>query len=395
VTWVKIDDRAREHIKQLRAGAEACWLWACGLMYCNAQKAHDGFIPNEMVPLLYPVRAATKLAARLVDVGLWERVDGGYRVHDYHDYQPTLEQAMSLSAKRAEAGRAGGLRSGAKRSSKTEAKPKQDPSKVEAKSKQVASQPTDDSARKSASISHERDTNATRTEHENEPNPAISLDRAKQVACEATKPVPVPVPVPNTESPQTPLEGGSAETSSAAGFKPRQGRKPKLPPAERKHAFTLKELADAFVSGAQERAALGAVDKSLLNRLYRVIDAVDDAKRDLGHVHLTGEFMRAHPFARPAGTIGWDTIAQAGWLVCRIDAAIKWNDAGRPATKGSGQPALFDSEIPDDPRLAPPKISRPKGKTMAQMTPEEREEAMREANAIRAKIREAAAVGGK
>jgi hypothetical protein len=92
MSWAKVDDRANEHRKQLEAGAEACWLWTCGLMYANRQDARDGFIPALVLPMLYPFRGPKKLAARLVDVGLWEKVDGGYRVHNYHQWNPTKEQ---------------------------------------------------------------------------------------------------------------------------------------------------------------------------------------------------------------------------------------------------------------------------------------------------------------
>lgn len=108
MSWVKLDDGFPDHPKVLRAGPLAAWLWACGLAYCNRQPARDGFIPTEKVRVLYPVAAPMSLARKLVEVGLWEAVDGGYRVHDYHDYQPRED----LRTKRAEAGRRGGERSG-------------------------------------------------------------------------------------------------------------------------------------------------------------------------------------------------------------------------------------------------------------------------------------------
>lgn len=111
MSWVRIDDHANEHPKLLSAGAAACWLWACGLMYCNRQKVRTGVVPSAVLPTL-GVEGARKLAERLVAVGLWEPIDGGYRVHDYHEYQPTTEQQAERKAKRAEAGRLGGQRSG-------------------------------------------------------------------------------------------------------------------------------------------------------------------------------------------------------------------------------------------------------------------------------------------
>ncbi len=94
MSWAKLDDRANEHRKQLAAGAEACWLWACGLMYANRQTARDGFIPEQMLPMLYPLPPGKrgKLVAKLLDVGLWEAAPGGYQIHDFTDWNRTKEQ---------------------------------------------------------------------------------------------------------------------------------------------------------------------------------------------------------------------------------------------------------------------------------------------------------------
>lgn len=92
MTWAKVDDHANEHRKQLAAGAEACWLWACGLMYANRQAARDGFIPDGALGMLYPFRAVSKLAATLIGVGLWHRVPGGYLIHEFTWWNQTREQ---------------------------------------------------------------------------------------------------------------------------------------------------------------------------------------------------------------------------------------------------------------------------------------------------------------
>ncbi len=126
MTWVKLDNGFREHRKVLRATPAGVCLWVCGLDYCNRQAAHDGFIPAEVVPVLYPMPQPMKVARKLVEVGLWETVEGGFQVHDYHVYQPTAEAKAALREKRAEAGRRGGLRSGeSRRQTKAEAPPKQ------------------------------------------------------------------------------------------------------------------------------------------------------------------------------------------------------------------------------------------------------------------------------
>lgn len=135
MAWVKLDDQARHHRKVLAAGPVGAWLWVCGLMYCNSQKARDGFIPESVLAVLYPIRGVKREALRLVSVGLWTRTSEGYVVHDYHDYQPTPEAAAATSEARSLAGKLGGVRSGESRRSNGATKP-------EANAKQVASSKT-------------------------------------------------------------------------------------------------------------------------------------------------------------------------------------------------------------------------------------------------------------
>jgi hypothetical protein len=105
--WVKLDDQFTDHPKVLACGPLASWLYVCGLAYC-ARLLTDGFIPEGQVRKLADVDDAKALANQLVAVNLWERCDGGYRVHDYHDYQPTREKALAIREARAEAGSRGG-----------------------------------------------------------------------------------------------------------------------------------------------------------------------------------------------------------------------------------------------------------------------------------------------
>src|SRR5262245_29321116 len=92
MSWAKIDDRANEHRKMLSAGAEACWFWTCGLMYANRQPARDGFIPEAMLAMLYPLKNPRRLADKLVAVGLWEKAPGGYLIHKFVSWNPSKEQ---------------------------------------------------------------------------------------------------------------------------------------------------------------------------------------------------------------------------------------------------------------------------------------------------------------
>ena len=58
----------------------------------------------------------------LVEAGLWEEVPGGYRVHDYLDYQPSKDEVITEREKKREAGRKGGLASAQARRARAEAK---------------------------------------------------------------------------------------------------------------------------------------------------------------------------------------------------------------------------------------------------------------------------------
>jgi hypothetical protein len=112
MAWVRLDDGFYDHPKARAVGKDGRELFTAGL--CRvAETLSDGFIPEFELPLI-AAKAEVKpkpTAAKLVSVGLWEKVTGGWRVHDYHDYNPSAEAEREKRRKRAEAGRKGGLRS--------------------------------------------------------------------------------------------------------------------------------------------------------------------------------------------------------------------------------------------------------------------------------------------
>jgi hypothetical protein len=105
MTWVRIDDKAMQHPKLLRAGPEGVCLWLAGLCHCNAF-ATDGRIHKALVPALYPPIAARakRIGRLLVELGLW--LDDGqehYSVHDYQYYQhAALKEEAEARLKEAE-----------------------------------------------------------------------------------------------------------------------------------------------------------------------------------------------------------------------------------------------------------------------------------------------------
>src|SRR5881227_2979134 len=77
--WVRLADDFPDHPKVVQAGPLAAWLYVCALSYAN-RYATDGFIPAGQVRRLADIDEPLVLAQRLVDAGMWEPVDGGYRI---------------------------------------------------------------------------------------------------------------------------------------------------------------------------------------------------------------------------------------------------------------------------------------------------------------------------
>jgi hypothetical protein len=117
MAWVRLDDNVPHHRKHLMAGPAACWLWVACIAYAQRHLT-DGIVPREAVPTL-GVPNPRKLLDKLIEVGLLDRHDLGFRVHDYLDHNACRDEALASqaekSAVRAESGRRGGLASGRKR----------------------------------------------------------------------------------------------------------------------------------------------------------------------------------------------------------------------------------------------------------------------------------------
>lgn len=88
MVWFMVDDKLWGHPKTLRAGNEAIGLWVRAGSYAMGYLT-EGVVENDMLAML---GGTSELAQRLVDVGLWEMVDGGYAFRDWEDYQRTREQ---------------------------------------------------------------------------------------------------------------------------------------------------------------------------------------------------------------------------------------------------------------------------------------------------------------
>lgn len=110
--YALIDDELCDHPKFAQVDLDAIGLWTLGLSWCSRHLT-DGRIPTRIVERYAAGarRKAATIAAELIDVGLWEPVDGGWQYHDFHDHNPSgaevKERRSKVSQRRAEAGRKG------------------------------------------------------------------------------------------------------------------------------------------------------------------------------------------------------------------------------------------------------------------------------------------------
>lgn len=106
MAWIKVEASVRTHEKFLAAGPAACWLWLCGLAYCQ-EGLTDGFIPFAALTHL-GVKAPNALKAKLVTVGLWHEVAAGWQVHGYLTHNKPAAEVRRIQDER----RAGGFKGG-------------------------------------------------------------------------------------------------------------------------------------------------------------------------------------------------------------------------------------------------------------------------------------------
>src|SRR5262245_48168555 len=105
MTWVRLADDFNDHPKVLAAGTAGIALFVCSLCWSNKQLT-DGYIPLAALRRLVDLDDPSRVAARLVEVGLWERAPGGFQIHDYEQYQPSAESVREERRKNAERVRA-------------------------------------------------------------------------------------------------------------------------------------------------------------------------------------------------------------------------------------------------------------------------------------------------
>lgn len=106
MAYIQVEASVRTHKKFLKAGPAASWLWLCGMGYCQ-DGLTDGFIPFAALKYL-GVESPKPLKSKLVEAGLWDEVEGGWRVHDYLKHNRSSEEIRTTKDRRKAGGALGG-----------------------------------------------------------------------------------------------------------------------------------------------------------------------------------------------------------------------------------------------------------------------------------------------
>lgn len=113
--YVYLLETAYDNGKLCSFSHRAFRLWAMSLSYARKHRTDGALSAQQAAVLLRLYGLTQKDADELVEKGGWERAEGGYRIHHFLDVNTSEAQIVTLSHARAEAGRAGGRRSGASR----------------------------------------------------------------------------------------------------------------------------------------------------------------------------------------------------------------------------------------------------------------------------------------
>lgn len=109
MSWVRISDDIPLHPRSLQAGLAAFGLWTSGLAFANRHMT-DGYLPENLM-MVFPGEKRSyllRLATRLVEVGLWAKVDPStgavpgvtgipaYLISNYSECQPSATRKSQI-----------------------------------------------------------------------------------------------------------------------------------------------------------------------------------------------------------------------------------------------------------------------------------------------------------
>ncbi len=106
MAWVKVDDSFYDSEKWAEAPADSIGLWLAAMAWCNRNNSVRGFIPELKTQGLVHVRNHKATVVDLCRRGAFHKVDGGYLIHDYEEYQQN-DKVKRIAEERSKAGKKG------------------------------------------------------------------------------------------------------------------------------------------------------------------------------------------------------------------------------------------------------------------------------------------------
>jgi hypothetical protein len=203
--WVRLDDRFASHRKVALLSDRAFRLYISALCWAS-ENLTEGKILDRELSVVARVRGLKAAAAELQQAGLWDRVEDGWQIHDYLDYNP--DRAKIQAEREANAARQQAFRDRKKaardaaRNAVTDDSPKQQNSTTTTASR------------------HDGDTNA-REEHLANQSSSQASEFRNAVSNGTPNPSRPVVP---------PEEEQQLDWNDGAGDLPRIGDRPRIPP---------------------------------------------------------------------------------------------------------------------------------------------------------------------
>lgn len=98
--WVRLDDRFPSHRKVATLSDRAFRLHVTAMCWCSENLTEGKILFSELRVIAH-VRGINSIANELVNSKLWDKVDDGWVIHDFLDYNPDREQVEAERARNA------------------------------------------------------------------------------------------------------------------------------------------------------------------------------------------------------------------------------------------------------------------------------------------------------
>lgn len=99
--WARFDDRYPSNRKVRPLSDAAFRLDVSAVCWCN-ENLTDGHIRLDELTLTADIKKHAQAAEELVLRGRWDKVEGGWQIHDFLVYNPSRDQVLADRAKAAE-----------------------------------------------------------------------------------------------------------------------------------------------------------------------------------------------------------------------------------------------------------------------------------------------------